>query len=126
MMSDPGNVLFTLIPHCNPRGSVGFPMKLTRICLVSLGCVAGAFSFGVIANAAIDLVVPAPKGAVLSNTASEATASVPAKAVEQPAAPAFTLASASSTPVELGPLKIKTVPIVMREGEFAGQTNEPL
>src|SRR5947209_11252709 len=106
MMSDPGKVLFTLIPHCNPRGSVGFTMKLTRICLVSLGCVAGAFSFGVIANAAIDIVMPASRDIV-----SEATASVPVQAADEAApAPRFALASATSTPVELGPVRIKTVP----------------
>jgi hypothetical protein len=121
MMSDPGNVLFTLIPHCNPRGSVGFTMKSTRICLVSLSCLAGAFSFGVIANAAIDLVVPSPKDAAVS----EALPSAPVNAAEAPAAPAFALASATSTPVELGPVKIKTVSIVVRDGEFAEQANGP-
>lgn len=119
MMSDPGNVLFTLIPHCYPRGSVGFTMKLTRICLVSLGCVAGAFSFGVIANAAIDIVMPA-RNAATDVVVSDATASVPVTAADEAApAPTFALASATSTPVELGPVKIKTVPIVMRDGEFA-------
>jgi hypothetical protein len=121
MMSDPGNVLFTLIPHCNPRGSVGFTMKSTRICLVSFACVAGAFSFGVIANAAIDLVAPSPKDAVVS----EAPPSAPVNAAEAPAAPAFALASATSTPAELGPVKIKTVSIIVRDGEFAEQANEP-
>jgi hypothetical protein len=101
-------------------------MKLARVCLVSLGCVAGAFSFGVIANAAIDMVVPSQKDAVVSDAdLPKGTASVPVKAAEDPAGPAFTLASATSTPVELGPLKIKTVPIVVRAGEFAAPANEP-
>jgi hypothetical protein len=125
MLSDPGNVLFTLIPHCVPRGSVGFTMKLARICLVSLGCVAGAFSFGVIANAAIDVVMPAGKDAAKDAVVSDATASVPVKAAEAAPAPTFALASATSTPVELGPVKIKTVPIVMHDGEFAEPASEP-
>src|SRR5215475_9604719 len=101
MMSDPGNDLFTLIPHCVPRGSVGFTMKLARICLVSLGCVAGAFSFGVIANAAMDMVMPTARDAARDAAVSDATASVPVKAAEAAApAPAFALASATSTPVE--------------------------
>ena len=33
-------------------------MKLMRFCVVSLGCVAVAVAFGVVANAAIDLVMP--------------------------------------------------------------------
>jgi hypothetical protein len=98
-------------------------MKLARICLVSLGCVAGAFTFGVIANAAIDVVMPAKNGATGANDAvvSDDTASVPVKAADEAApAPAFALASATSTPVELPTInKIKTVPIVMRDGEFA-------
>jgi hypothetical protein len=126
MMSDPGKVLFTLIPHSIPRGSVGFPMKLTRICLVSLGCVAGAFSFGVIANAALDLVMPT-NGASNAIAVSNAAAPLPAQAAEQPAQPAsFALASAESTPVELGPSRVKTVPIVMRDGEFAQAAREPI
>ncbi len=103
-------------------------MKLTRICLVSLGCVAGAFSFGVVANAALDLVMPAQATAV-----SDAAASPPVKAADetaqavqaQPAS--FALASAESTPVTLGPSRVKTVPIVVRDGEFAqAAASEPL
>jgi len=116
-MSDAGNVLFTLIPHCYPRGSVGFTMKLTRICLVSLGCVAGAFSFGVIANAAIDLIAPSGDSPA---AVSDLPASAPVQAADEPAAaPTFALASATSTPVDLGPVKIKTVPILVRDGTFA-------
>ena len=35
-------------------------MNLTRVCLLSLGCVGGAVAFGVAANAALDLVMPLP------------------------------------------------------------------
>jgi hypothetical protein len=101
-------------------------MKMTRICLVSLGCVAGAFSFGLVANAALDLVMPAKAKVV-----SEATAA-PAQAADQPAQGAsFALASVESTPVTLGPSvgpsKVKTVAIVVRDGEFAeAVANEPV
>src|SRR5258706_4242681 len=89
MMSDPGNLLFTLIPHCVLRGSVGFTMKLARVGLVSLGCVAGAIAFGLVANAAIDLLLSsAPR--------AKATPSVSVKAAEEAAAPA-TLALSSAT-----------------------------
>jgi len=106
-------------------------MKLTRICLVSLGCVAGAFSFGVIANAALDVVMPAKATAV-----SDAIASGPVKAADesaqgvqaQPAS--FALASVESRPVTLGavgPSRVKTVPIVVRDGEFAeAVANDPV
>src|ERR1700756_633734 len=100
MMSDLGNDLFTLIPHCIPRGSVGFTMKSTRICLVSLGCVAGAFSFGVIANAAIELIAPSI-GNFTNPVVSDATASAPDQATDEQPAPTFALASATSTPVDL-------------------------
>ena len=35
-------------------------MKSARVCLLSLACVGGAFAFGMVADAAIDLVIPAP------------------------------------------------------------------
>jgi hypothetical protein len=69
-------------------------MKLTRICLISLGCVSAALAFGVIANAAIDLVLPTPK-----------QAAAPAKPVEAP----FALAAASSAPAEIAPVRVKTI-----------------
>ncbi len=100
-------------------------MKLTRICFVSLGCMAGAFTFGVIANMALDLVMPA-EATVASDAA--VTAPVLAKGVEP--APvqqaSFALASAESTPVQLGPSRVKTVPIVMRDGAFADAAREPI
>jgi hypothetical protein len=100
-------------------------MKLTRICLVSLGCVAGAFSFGIIANAAIELVVPSASN-IANPVVSEATAAVPAQAADEAAAtPHFALASATSIPIEPGPVKIKTVPIVVRDGTFQEPAAEP-
>ena len=42
-------------------------MKSAQICLLSLGCVGGAFAFGLVANTAIDLLMPMPqKTAVVS------------------------------------------------------------
>jgi hypothetical protein len=72
-------------------------MKVTRICLISLGCVSAAMAFGIVANAAIDLVLPAPK-----------QVAVPAKPVETPA-PTFELASATVAPTEIMPLRVKTI-----------------
>lgn len=102
-------------------------MKLTRICLVSLGCVAGAFSFGVLANAAIDLIAPAAKAVSSGAAASEETASIEPATAEAPVQPAsFALASATSTPVDLSrPVRIKTVAITMRDGEFAQRAADP-
>ena len=74
-------------------------MKVTRICLISLGCVSAAMAFGIVANAAIDLVLPAPK---------QAASTVPAKPAETPA-PTFELASATVAPAEIMPLRVKTI-----------------
>ena len=74
-------------------------MILTRICLISLGCVSAAMAFGIVANAAIDLVLPAPK---------QAASTVPAKPAETPA-PTFELASATAAPTEIAPLRVKTI-----------------
>jgi hypothetical protein len=71
-------------------------MKLTRICLISLGCVSAAVAFGVVANAAIDLVLPAPQQAAAS-----------AKPAEAPAT--FELAAATSAPAEIAPVRVKTI-----------------
>lgn len=80
-------------------------MKSARVCLLSLVCVGGAFVFGLVANAAIDLVIPAP---------GQATAAVAKPTVQvQPAA--YALASTTSTPVDLGPIKVKTIPMLYRE-----------
>ena len=81
-------------------------MKFARVGLLSLACVGGALAFGVVANAAIDLLIPAP-----SRTAAAAP-----KAAEpaQPAA-AYALASTTSTPAEIAPIKVKTIPMVFRE-----------
>jgi hypothetical protein len=77
-------------------------MKLTRICLISLGCVSAAMAFGIVANAAIDLVMPAPKPAA---SAVQAQPEAPA--------PTFQLASATAVPTEIAPIRVKT--IVVRE-----------
>lgn len=98
-------------------------MKLARVCLLSLGCAAGAFAFGLAANAAIDLVMPAPE--VKTAAAPALPVAPPVKAADEPAPAAFQLASTTSTPVELAPVRIKTVPIVVRDGQFAEQAAEP-
>jgi hypothetical protein len=117
LIDDSGNTLFTLIPHFNPRGSVGLTMKSARIGLLSLACVSGAVAFGMIANAAIDLVMPARSQATGEAVAAPQKPAAPVVAEE--AAPAatggFALASATSTPVDLGPIKVKTVPMIYRE-----------
>ena len=87
-------------------------MKLTRICLISLACVSAAMVFGIVANAAIDLVLPAPK---------QVASTVPVKPVEPaavPVAPAtFDLASAAAVPTEITPVRVRT--IVYREEPVA-------
>lgn len=83
-------------------------MQLTRVCLLSLACVGGAFACGVVANAAIDLMMPAP-----ARPAVAAIVAQPAKSEAQPAA--YALASTTSTPVDLAPIKVKTIPMLYRE-----------
>ena len=98
-------------------------MKLMRFCVVSLGCVAGAVTFGVVANAAIDLVMPpGPKEIAFPAVPVKAAATPAEVAAEQPAR--FVLASATSTPVDLGPAKVKVVPIIVRGDQFIEQTAE--
>jgi hypothetical protein len=87
-------------------------MKLTRVGLLSLACVGGAFAFGVAANAALDLVMPLPP-----KKAEAAAAAKPAEPAEQPAA--YTLASATSTPADFAPIKVKTIPMVYRDDRIA-------
>ena len=86
-------------------------MKL-RICLLSLACVGGAFAFGLVANAAIDLVMPQP--------AKEAIAAsvVVAEPADQPPA-SYALASATSVPADFAPIKVKTIPMVSREDRIS-------
>jgi hypothetical protein len=71
-----------------------------------------------IANAAIDLVMPANSQATGEAVAASQQPTAPVMAAEE-AAPAatggFALASATSTPVDLGPVKVKTVPMIYRE-----------
>jgi len=86
-------------------------MKLTRVGLLSLACVGGAFAFGVAANAALDLVMPPPK------KVEAAAAAKPAEPAEQPAA--YALASATSTPADFAPIKVKTIPMVYRDDRIA-------
>ena len=76
-------------------------MKLTRICLISLACVSAAVAFGIVANVAIDLVLPAPK---------QVASMVPAPIVEAPVASAtFELAAAATAPAEITPVRVKTI-----------------
>lgn len=88
-------------------------MKLTRVGLLSLVCVCGAFAFGVAANAALDLVLPVP-----AKKAEIVPAAKPAEPAEQPAA-SYALASATSTPADFAPIKVKTIPMVYREDRSA-------
>jgi hypothetical protein len=84
-------------------------MKSAQVCLLSLGCVGGAFAFGLVANAAIDLLMPMPqKGAAVN-------VSVAKPAEEAQPAPAYALASATSTPVDFAPVKVKTIPMLYGE-----------
>ena len=83
-------------------------MKSAQVCLLSLGCVGGAFAFGLAANAALDLVMPADKAAVANVAAAR-----PAEQAQP--APAYALASATSTPVDFAPVKVKTIPMLYGE-----------
>ena len=85
-------------------------MKSAQVCLLSLGCVGGAFAFGLAANAALDVLMPGSEKAVAANV-------VVAKPAEnaQPAAASYALASTTSTPVDLAPVKVKTIPLLYRE-----------
>jgi len=88
-------------------------MKLMRFCVVSLGCVAGAVAFGVVANVAIDLVMPQGPKEIAFPAAPIKAAATPAE-VEQPAG--FALASATSTPVD--------GPAIVSDGQLTEQTAE--
>jgi hypothetical protein len=92
-------------------------MKSARICLLSLACVSGAVAFGVVANAALDMVMPVAPAVTGSVPLPQDAAPIVASTDEgtQPAPGGFALASATSTPVDLGPVKVKTVPMVYRE-----------
>jgi hypothetical protein len=84
-------------------------MKSAQVCLLSLGCVGGAFAFGIAANAALDLLMPMPQ----KETAVSVAVAKPAEE-PQPAA-AYALASTTSTPVDFAPVKVKTIPINLGE-----------
>jgi hypothetical protein len=94
-------------------------MKSARIGLLSLACVSGAVAFGVVANAAIDMVMPAAAPAASGSVALPQQSAAPIVAATddgaQPAPGGFALASATSTPVDLGPVKVKTIPMIYRE-----------
>jgi hypothetical protein len=94
-------------------------MKSARIGLLSLACVSGAVAFGVVANAAIDMVMPAAAPAVTGSVALSQQEAAPIVAATdegaQPAPGGFALASATSTPIDLGPVKVKTIPMIYRE-----------
>jgi len=98
-------------------------MKLMRFCVVSLGCVAVAVAFGVVANAAIDLVMPQGPKEIAFPAAPIKAAATPAEVAAE-APPSFALASATSTPVDPGPAKVKVVPIIVRDGQFTEQIAE--
>jgi hypothetical protein len=93
-------------------------MKLTRVVLISLGCISGAVGFGFVATAAIDLVLPAPKP-----VAPQASIQAP-KAAPSETVPAGGFALASATSVEISPVKVKTIPMVFREDRLAETTAE--
>jgi hypothetical protein len=93
-------------------------MKSARICLLSLACVSGAVAFGVVADAAMDMVMPAAAPAVTGSVALPQNPAPIMAATDEGAQAApggFALASATSTPVDLGPVKVKTIPMVYRE-----------
>ena len=94
-------------------------MKSARIGLLSLACVSGAVAFGVVANAAIDMVMPTAASAVTGSVALPQRPAAPIMAATdegaQPAPGGFALASVTSTPVDLGPVKVKTIPMIYRE-----------
>jgi hypothetical protein len=89
-------------------------MKSAQVCLLSLGCVGGAFAFGIAANAALDVIMPTPEQAAVARVA----AAKPAEAAQ--AVPAYTLASTTSTPVDLAPVKVKTIPMLYTEERAEG------
>ncbi len=96
-------------------------MTLMRFGVVSLGCVAGAVAFGVVANAAIDIVMPrGPAELAFPSVPIKAAATPVEAAAEAPAS--FALASATSTPVDLGPARVKSIPIIARGDQFIEQT----
>jgi hypothetical protein len=79
-------------------------MKLPTIGLITLACVGGALGFGLVANAAIDLVISAPQKQVAAKPAEEA----------QPAT-AYALAATTSVPADIAPAKVKTITILFDE-----------
>jgi hypothetical protein len=74
-------------------------MNLPKIGLVSLACMGAAFGFGLVANAAIDLVIPVPQTQA-------------AKAADEAQPVAYALAATTSVPAELAPAKVRTITIL--------------
>jgi len=73
-------------------------MNLPKIGLVSLACMGAAFGFGLVANAAIDLVIPVQKQA--------------AKPADEAQPVAYALAAATSVPAEIAPARVRTITIL--------------
>jgi hypothetical protein len=100
-------------------------MKSARICLLSLACASGALAFGLAANAAIDLVLPLPDSAPV--VAASVPAVRPAEAAQASVVPqpvAYALASTTSSPTEISPIKVKTIPMLYREEAEAPAVTE--
>jgi len=91
-------------------------MKLTRICLIALSCVGSAAAFGVLAHTGKQLM-----GSSRSIAAIEPAFADPAQPTvvddAQQTANVFALASATSAPANISPIKVKTVPMIYREPE---------
>jgi hypothetical protein len=83
-------------------------MKSAQICQLSLACIGGAVAFGFAVNATIDLIMPPTEAMAMAVSAPENAAAEEA----QPAAAAYSLASVTSTPVDLAPVKVKTIPML--------------
>jgi hypothetical protein len=63
-----------------------------------------------VANAAIDLMLPAP-----AKSKAAVAAAKPAEAPEQTVA--YALASTTSVPIDIAPVKVKTIPMLFRDSE---------
>ena len=90
-------------------------MKLVRVCLLSLACVGGAVAFGVVANAAIELMIPG----------SSRTVAVAPKTAEPAQPVVYALASTTSTPAEITPTKVKTIQMLFRDEQEQQKVEQP-
>src|SRR5215210_622356 len=91
-------------------------MKLARVCLLSLACVGGAVAFGVVANAAIELMIPG----------SSRTVAVAPKTAEPAQPVVYALASTISTPAEITPTKVKTIQMLFRDEQEQQRSEQPV